>query len=189
MLTAYFRRNTASECLPNYAGGLGILAGDHIKSCSDLGIPIFGMGLMYKHAYFQQQIDEHGNQSETFNILDPEKLPMQLVKDEYSNPVLVAVPLLDHVVYVKIWEVKVGRASVYYLDTTVDQNSDEDKNIIHILYGGSRDTRIRQEIILGIGGLRAIRKMGLNPSIFHINEAFCFLLPGTLIRIEEKRGF
>jgi starch phosphorylase len=158
------------ECLPNYAGGLGILAGDHIKSCSDLGIPIFGIGLMYKHAYFQQQIDVHGNQSEIFNVLDPARLPVQLVKDEYSNPVLVEVPLLDHVVYVKIWEVKVGRASVYYLDTTVDQNSDEDKDIIHILYGGSRDTRIRQEIILGIGGLRAIRKMGLNPSIFHINE-------------------
>ena len=158
------------ECLPNYAGGLGILAGDHIKSCSDMGIPIFGIGLMYKHAYFKQQIDVTGNQTEVFNVLDPKRLPVHLVKDEEGEPLLVSVPLLDHEVYVKIWEVNVGRSSIYYLDTTVDKNSTEDQDIIHSLYGGSRDTRIRQEIILGIGGLRAIRKMGLNPGIFHINE-------------------
>jgi len=158
------------ESLPNYAGGLGILAGDHTKSASDLGLPFIAVGLMYKHAYFQQEIDQFGNQIEIFNELDHNRLPINLVVDHNGNPLLVSVPLLDHEVYIKIWEAKVGRVKVFLLDTTVDKNSDEDKDIIHSLYGGSRDTRMRQEIILGIGGLRALRKMGHQPSIFHMNE-------------------
>jgi len=158
------------ESLPNYAGGLGVLAGDHAKSASDLGLPFIAVGLMYKHAYFKQQINENGDQIELYTELDPNRLPCRLVTDNEGNPLLVGIPLLDHKVFFKIWEAKVGRISVFLLDTSVDKNSDEDKDIIHSLYGGSRDTRIRQEIILGIGGMRAIRKMGFTPSVFHMNE-------------------
>ena len=158
------------ESLPNYAGGLGVLAGDHTKSASDLGLPFIAIGLMYKHAYFQQQIDQYGNQVEIYEELDFDKLTAQLVKNKNGEPLLVSIPLLDHEIYLKIWEVKVGRVSVYLLDSTVEKNSEEDKNIIHSLYGGTRDTRIQQEIILGIGGMRAIRKMGFAPSVFHMNE-------------------
>ncbi len=171
------------ESLPNYAGGLGVLAGDHTKTASDLGLPFLAVGLMYKHAYFQQEIDANGNQVEIYNELDLEQLPIRLVTDDKDEPLLVSVPLLDHIVFLKIWEVKVGRVSVFLLDTTVDQNSDEDKSIIHTLYGGTRDTRIQQEIILGIGGMRAIRKMDLQPSVFHMNEGHSAFL--GLERISE----
>jgi starch phosphorylase len=158
------------ESIPNYAGGLGVLAGDHTKSSSDLGVPLIAVGLMYKHAYFHQQIDAAGNQVEIYEKLEFEKMPMKLVKDQKGKDLLVSIPLLDHEIHLKIWEVKIGRVSLYLLDSTVDQNSEEDKNIIHSLYGGSRDTRIQQEIILGIGGLRALRKMNLQPTVFHMNE-------------------
>jgi starch phosphorylase len=158
------------ESLPNYAGGLGVLAGDHAKSASDLGLPLVAVGLMYKHAYFIQEIDVWGNQTERYEQLDIRKLPVSLVKDEHGEPLLVSVPLLGRDVYIKIWLVEVGRVKVYLLDTVVDRNSEEDQNIIHSLYGGSRDTRIRQEIILGIGGLRALREMGIQPTVFHMNE-------------------
>jgi starch phosphorylase len=170
-LIAYFSAEYGiHESLPNYAGGLGILAGDHTKSAGDLGLPFVAVGLRYKHAYFQQQIDEQGNQIEIYDEIDPFKLPVKLVRDTKNDPLLVSVPLLDHEVFLKIWEVQVGRVRIFLLDTTVEQNSDEDKDIIHSLYGGSRDTRIRQEIILGIGGMRALRKMELHPSIYHMNE-------------------
>jgi starch phosphorylase len=158
------------ESLPNYAGGLGILAGDHCKTASDLGLPFVAVGLLYKHAYFNQTININGEQEEQYVELEYNNLPMTLVTDENDKPLLISVRLIDREVFIKIWQVKVGRISLYLLDTTVDQNSDEDKKIIHSLYGGSRDTRIQQEIILGIGGLRALRKMGINPSVFHMNE-------------------
>jgi len=158
------------ESLPNYAGGLGVLAGDHTKSASDLGLPFIAIGLMYKHAYFHQQIDVDGNQIEIYEELDLENLPIQLVMEKDGTPLIVSVPMLDHEVFLKVWKVQVGRVCVYLLDSTVDKNSDEDKHIIHTLYGGSRDTRIQQEIILGIGGMRALRKMGFQPSVFHMNE-------------------
>jgi len=171
------------ESLPNYAGGLGVLAGDHTKSASDLGLPFIAVGLMYKHAYFQQEIDAAGNQVEIYEELNFEQLPTHLVTDKKGEPLVVRVPILDHDVFLKIWEVKVGRVSVFLLDSTVDQNSEEDKNIIHSLYGGTRDTRIQQEIILGIGGMRAIRKMGIQPSVFHMNEGHSAFL--GLERISE----
>ena len=170
-LIAYFSAEYGiHESLPNYAGGLGILAGDHTKSASELGLPFVAIGLMYKHAYFQQEIDETGNQIEKFIELNHNHLPIRLVLDEMEKPLLAKVPLLDHEVSIQIWEAKVGRVTVFLLDTNVNQNSEEDRNIIHSLYGGSRDTRIRQEIILGIGGLRALRIMGLDPTCFHMNE-------------------
>jgi starch phosphorylase len=158
------------ESLPNYAGGLGILSGDHCKTASDIGLPFVAVGLMYKHAYFNQYINEGGEQVEEYKELDLDELPIQLMTETDGNPLLVSVPVINHEVYIKIWRVAVGRISLYLLDTNVEQNSEEDKNIIHSLYGGSRDTRMQQEIILGIGGLRALRKMEINPSVFHMNE-------------------
>jgi glycogen phosphorylase len=170
-LIAYFSAEYGiHESLPNYAGGLGILAGDHTKSASDLDLPFVAIGLMYKHAYFQQEIDESGNQVEKFIELNHNRLPVRQVLDANNKPLYAKVPLLDHEVSIIIWEAKVGRVTVFLLDTNVEQNSEEDRNIIHSLYGGSRDTRIRQEIILGIGGLRALREMGLDPTCFHMNE-------------------
>ncbi len=167
------------ESLPNYAGGLGILAGDHAKTASDLGLPFVAVGLMYKHAYFTQEIDEQGDQIEIYSELDRERLPVKLVMEDHE-PLLIGVPLLDHEVMIRVWEVRVGRIKVFLLDTDVDKNSEEDREIIHSLYGGSRDTRIRQEIILGIGGMRALRKMNYIPSIFHMNEGHsAFLRSGT----------
>ncbi len=168
---AYFSAEYGiNEALPNYAGGLGILSGDHCKTASDLGLPFVAIGLMYKHAYFTQAIDTEGNQTEYYKALDLNELPIRLVRDENDQPLLASVPIIDHNVYFQIWEAKVGRISLYLLDTDVDQNQQEDREIIHSLYGGSRDTRIRQEIILGIGGLRALRLMGINPRVFHMNE-------------------
>ena len=170
-IIAYFSAEYGlHESLPNYAGGLGVLSGDHCKTASDLGLPFVAIGLMYKHAYFNQFINEHGAQIEEYKELDLNELPITLVKDESGKRILVSVPILDHDVYIKIWKVAIGRISLFLLDTNVDENSAEDKNIIHSLYGGTRDTRIQQEIILGIGGLRALRKMGINPAIYHMNE-------------------
>ncbi|RMH64813.1 MAG: alpha-glucan family phosphorylase [Calditrichaeota bacterium] len=170
-LVAYFSAEYGiHESLPNYAGGLGVLAGDHCKTASDLGLPFVAVGLMYKHAYFDQYINEKGEQIEEYKELNLDELPIRLVKDDNDKPVLVSVPILDREVFIKIWRVAVGRINLYLLDTNVESNTEEDKNIIHSLYGGSRDTRIQQEIILGIGGIRALRKMGLNPTMFHMNE-------------------
>ena len=170
-LVAYFSAEYGlHESLPNYAGGLGVLAGDHCKTASDFGIPFVAIGLLYKHAYFNQRINLNGEQEEIYSELQYNDLPMTLVEDEQGQPILVSVPLLDREIFIRIWEVRVGRISLFLLDTEVDANSAEDREIIHSLYGGSRDTRMRQEIILGIGGLRALRKMGLNPTIFHMNE-------------------
>ncbi len=187
-LIAYFSAEYGvHESLPNYAGGLGILAGDHCKAASNLGLPFVAVGLMYKHAYFTQLIDENGKQQEVYHEINPELLPVSLVRGEDGNPLIVSVPLLDREIYLKIWEAKVGRNSLYLLDTTVGMNSDEDKDIIHSLYGGTRDTRIKQEIILGIGGLRALRKMGLNPTVFHMNEGHsAFLGLGRLYELMNE---
>lgn len=170
-VVAYFSAEYGlHESLPNYAGGLGILSGDHCKTASDIGLPFVAIGLMYKHAYFTQYINEAGEQIEEYKELIPEELPIQLVMDDERKPVLVSVPVINREVYIKIWRVAIGRIYLYLLDTNVEHNSHEDKNIIHSLYGGSRDIRMQQEIILGIGGLRALRKLGINPSVFHMNE-------------------
>jgi glycogen phosphorylase len=170
-IVAYFSAEYGlHESLPNYAGGLGILSGDHCKTASDIGLPFVAIGLMYKHAYFNQYINEAGEQIEEYRELNLGELPIQLVRDENDQPVLVSVPVLNREVFIKIWRVAVGRIQLYLLDTNVSNNSDEDKNIIHSLYGGTRDIRIQQEIILGIGGLRALRKMDINPVVFHMNE-------------------
>ncbi len=170
-LIAYFSAEYGvHESLPNYAGGLGILAGDHCKTASDLGLPFVAVGLMYKHAYFSQEIDADGNQREIYEKIDSSALPVSLVKDENDKPVYTEVQILNRTVLLQIWKAQVGRIELFLLDSNVEQNDPEDRDIINSLYGGSRDTRIRQEIILGIGGLRALEKMGYKPTVFHMNE-------------------
>lgn len=170
-IIAYFSAEYGiHESLPNYAGGLGILSGDHCKTASDLDLPFVAVGLMYKHAYFTQYINEAGEQVEEYRQLKLEDLPISLVTNKKGAPIYVSVPILDRTVFIKIWKVAVGRITLFLLDTNVEQNSKEDRDIIHSLYGGTRDTRIQQEIILGIGGLRALRAMKLRPSVYHMNE-------------------
>jgi starch phosphorylase len=158
------------ECLPIYSGGLGILAGDHTKSASDLGVPFIGVGLLYKHGYFQQRLDEDGQQVAKYPNHDFRELPILPAQDQRGRPLSVSVDLPGRKVSARVWEVKVGRARLLLLDADVPENSRSDRAITSQLYGGDRDTRISQEIILGIGGVRAIRSLGIKPGVWHLNE-------------------
>jgi glycogen phosphorylase len=155
-----------------YSGGLGILSGDHLKSSSDLGIPLVGVGLFYGRGYFSQEVSEEGWQMESYPSNDPENLPLNIVLDKDSKESLIfSVPLADREVYVQAWKAEVGTISLYLLDTNIPGwNSKEDCEITGELYGGDSDLRIKQEIVLGFGGARLLRILGLNPSIFHMNE-------------------
>ncbi len=170
-VVAYFSAEFGvHESLPNYAGGLGILAGDHTKSASDLGLPLVAIGLFYKYAYFTQEIDANGNQIEKYEPVNAERLLLNLVRREDGSPLLIKVFLKDHDVFAKIWRANVGRNIMLFLDSDVEQNSENDRQITSALYGGSRETRIQQEIILGIGGVRALRALHFDPAVCHINE-------------------
>jgi starch phosphorylase len=157
------------ESLPIYSGGLGILAGDHCKAASDLGLPLVGMGLLYRQGYFKQCIDAEGNQHSLFEDLDFSHLPIQPVEPD-GAPLLVGVDLPGRVVQLKVWEARVGRVPVYLLDADVPENRAEDREITHQLYGGGRRMRIEQEILLGVGGVRALRALGIRPDAWHVNE-------------------
>ena len=159
-----------AECLQTYSGGLGILSGDHLKACSDLGIPLIGVGLLYKEGYFQQYLTSDGWQQERYEINDFENLPMELVKNEGGDPLRVSVRMMNHDVFFQIWKIQVGRIPLYLLDTNLSQNSDADKKITETLYGGNNETRIQQEIILGVGGIRAMHALGIKPMVCHMNE-------------------
>ncbi len=170
-LVAYFSAEFGvHESLPNYSGGLGILAGDHLKSASDLGLPLVGIGLFYKYAYFTQQLDVSGNQIELYEPLDPHRLPLEPVTDEQGERLKISVFLKDRDVQVQIWRASVGRITLFLLDSNVPENSEQDREITGTLYGGTRETRIQQEIILGIGGIRALKAMGYTPTLIHMNE-------------------
>ncbi|MDG4866480.1 alpha-glucan family phosphorylase [Guyparkeria sp. 1SP6A2] len=157
------------ESLPIYSGGLGILAGDHCKAASDLGLPLVGVGLLYRQGYFRQSIDADGNQHARFEDLNFEHLPVRRAMHEEA-PLTVAVELAERSVQLQVWQAKVGRVSVYLLDADLPENRSEDREITHRLYGGNRRTRIQQEILLGVGGVRALRALGVTPDAWHINE-------------------
>jgi glycogen phosphorylase len=171
-LIAYFSAEFGlTECLSIFAGGLGILAGDHLKSASDLGVPLVGVGLLYQQGYFRQYLSQSGWQQEAYEDNDFHNLPLTLVSGSDGKPVVVDVNLAGHPVYAQVWRVQVGRVSLYLLDTNFAQNSrTEDRDITDQLYGGDREMRIRQEIVLGIGGYRALKALGLTPSVYHMNE-------------------
>ena len=172
------------ECLPIYSGGLGILAGDHTKSASDLGLPFVGVGLLYKHGYFQQRIDEQGRQIAKYPNYDFAELPILPARDHRGRQVIVEVDLPRVVsqssfrqkagpsrkVFARVWEVRVARVRVLLLDANVPENSRPDRELIGQLYGGDREVRIAQEILLGFGGVRAIRALGIKPGVWHLNE-------------------
>ncbi|MCL5282755.1 MAG: alpha-glucan family phosphorylase [Planctomycetes bacterium] len=180
------------ESLPIYSGGLGVLAGDHLKAASDLGIPMVAVGLAYTYGYFEQSLDASGWQHERYFSASEEALPLELVKNEYDQPVRIAVRTESYEIWVGIWQVRVGRNLLLLLDTNVDGNSDEDKALTSRLYGGDRRTRILQELILGVGGMRALCQLGITPSIIHLNEghsAFAILELARTLMERDGQSF
>ncbi|HVV98686.1 MAG TPA: alpha-glucan family phosphorylase, partial [Planctomycetaceae bacterium] len=174
------------ESLPIYSGGLGILAGDHLKSASDLGIPLVGVGLFYDEGYFQQYIDQDGWQQESYTDLDINALPLRPAVDLEGKPVLISVDTRSGKIHARVWRVDVGRVPLYLLDTDVPENKAEDRHLTARLYGGDQRTRIRQEIMLGIGGVRALRAMGIYPGVIHMNEGHSAFASLEVIRTRMK---
>ncbi len=180
------------ESLPIYSGGLGVLAGDHLKAASDLGIPMVAVGLAYAYGYFDQSLDANGWQHEHYFSSDQAALPLEVVKNEYGQPVRIAVQTEPYDIWVGIWQVRVGRNLLLLLDTNVDGNSDEDKALTSRLYGGDRRTRILQELILGVGGMRALRQLGVMPGVIHLNEghsAFAILELARTLMERDGQSF
>ena len=166
------------ESVPIYSGGLGLLAGDHLKSASDLGLPLVGVGLMYREGYFRQYLNVDGWQQERYPENDFFNLPLISETNPDGSPLLVSVPLPGRDVSIRVWKIQVGRIPLFLLDTNIPQNTADDRQITSRLYGGDHDMRIRQEMVLGIGGIRALSALGRIPAVCHMNEghsAFCVL--------------
>lgn len=170
------------ECLPFYSGGLGVLAGDHVKSASDLGLPLVGVGLFYKQGYFQQYIDSNGNQQENYPTTDPANIPVELVRGKDGKPLICSVTIGNTVVHFQGWKINVGRCNIFLLDTDVPENEESHRGLTALAYGGDVNTRIRQEIVLGIGGVRFLRAINLNPTVYHMNEGHSAFLTIELLR-------
>lgn len=170
------------ESLPNYSGGLGILSGDHLKSASDLGLPFIAVGLLYRKGYFRQYLNADGWQQEYDIENDFFNLALEKVLDSNGETMKVDVDLPGRKVYAQIWKANVGRIQLYYLDTNIEENSVEDRDITAQLYGGNLETRIQQEILLGIGGIKALKKLGIKPTIYHMNEGHSAFLSLERIR-------
>lgn len=187
---AYFSMEFGiGEGLPMYSGGLGILAGDHIKSSSDLGIPLVGVGLLYQKGYIQQVLNREGWQMERYPENDWANMPVEMVKAPNGEPLMVDVPLGNETIKVAVWKVPVGRTVLYLLDTNLQENPKYHREITEQLYGGDRSTRIRQEIVLGLGGVRALKAMGMNPTVYHINEGHsAFLLFERIKNFMAEKG-
>jgi len=177
------------ECLPIYAGGLGILSGDHLKSASDLNIPMVAVGLLYKCGYFKQVIDKEGNQVDTYLENDFSRMPVRVCTDAAGEPVKISVNLPGRTVYARAWKINVGRTTLYLLDTSVPENSKQDMEITSRLYDAEKRLRIEQEIMLGIGGIRLLDKLGIKPSIYHLNEGHsAFLLIERIRKLTQEQG-
>ncbi len=176
------------ESLPISAGGLGILAGDHAKSASDLGLGFVGVGLFYREGYFQQTIDTNNWQTEFYSLIDPENVSLEPVLDAGGQPVICEVEIdMSRVLY-KAWRVNVGRVPVYLLDTNVPENPQHYRDLTTRVYGGDSTMRVMQEILLGIGGVKLLRKLGIAPSVFHMNEGHAAFLTLELIREKMAAG-
>ncbi|PYL46800.1 MAG: hypothetical protein DMF32_11820 [Verrucomicrobia bacterium] len=179
------------ESIPNYSGGLGILAGDHCKSASDLDLNFVAIGLLYRHGYFRQQIDKDGVQAAINLNQNFYHLPIREAR-RGEMKLLISVPILDRQVFARVWELRVGRVNVYLLDTDIPENSVEDRRITAELYGGDLEMRMRQEIMLGIGGVKALTALGIQPDVFHMNEGHSAFLALERIRlnvVEKKLDF
>ena len=179
------------ESIPNYSGGLGILAGDHCKSASDLDLNFVAIGLLYRHGYFKQEIDKDGAQQAISLNQNFHHLPIREVQQDGAN-LLVPVRILDREVFAKVWQLQVGRISLFLLDTDTPENNAEDRLITAELYGGDLEMRMRQEIMLGIGGVKALSALGIEPEVFHMNEGHSAFLALERIRlnvVEKKLDF
>jgi starch phosphorylase len=185
MVVAYFSAEFGlTECLSIFAGGLGVLAGDHLKAASDLGLPLVGVGLAYQQGYFRQYLNAAGWQQEAFEDNDFHTLPIQLIPD-----VKIEVELPEGPVTAQVWSVDVGRLKLYLLDTNIPKNKAEYRTITHHLYGGDLETRMQQEILLGVGGYKALEALGLKPTVYHMNEGHsAFLGVERILRLMRGRA-
>ena len=170
------------ESLPLYAGGLGVLAGDHVKAASDLGLPLTAIGLFLKDGYFKQRFDDQGWQQAEYPTLHPDEHPLTLVTDRHGQAVTVTVHLGTQPLHLRAWRLDVGRVPLYLLDADVDGNPAALRTLTHKLYQGDRTMRLQQEIILGLGGLRMLRALGITPEVYHLNEGHCAFLMLELLR-------
>ncbi|GAB4520396.1 MAG: glycosyltransferase family 1 protein [Anaerolineae bacterium] len=189
---AYFSMEFGiTEALQNYSGGLGVLSGDHLKSASDLGLPLIGVGLLYQEGYFQQYLNADGYQQESYPINDYSRLPVTLQRDADGKPIKISVAMPGRQLYAQVWKVQVGRVPLYLLDTNIPENPlPEDRDLTDQLYGGDRRTRIRQEIVMGIGGIRALELLNLRPTICHMNEGHSAFLGLERIRqMMTEKGY
>jgi starch phosphorylase len=176
------------ESLPVYSGRLGVLAGDHIKSASDLGIPLVGIGLFYGQGYFRQRLDKNGWQQEEYLQTDVSHMPMEPAIGTKGEPVTVQIETRSGSIRAKVWRLKVGRCALLLLDSNVEGNAPEDRELTARLYGGDDRFRIRQELLLGVGGFRALKAMGITPSVLHLNEGHSgfAVLEAIRSRMEEE---
>ena len=190
---AYFSAEFGlTSCLPIYSGGLGILAGDHLKSASDVNIPLVAVGLLYQEGYFQQYLNNDGWQMESYPVNSFDSLPLTQIICPDGRPVKVSVRFIDRPAHIAVWKVMVGRVPLYLLDTDLDENPPDIRATTSQLYGGDREMRIRQEIVLGVGGVRALRAMGITPTVIHMNEghsAFSALERINLLRKDHDLSF
>jgi phosphorylase/glycogen(starch) synthase len=180
------------ESLPIYSGGLGTLSGDHLKTASDMNVPLVGVGLLYKNGYFRQVIDRNGIQIAEYPENDFSSLPVEIVRDDRGGDVQISLELPGRTLYANIWEIRVGRVSLYLLDTDVPGNTLQDRSITARLYGADPRVRIEQEILLGAGGVRVLKKLGIRPRVFHINEghsAFLIFERIAVLMAEEGLSF
>ncbi len=178
-----------TESLSIFAGGLGILSGDHLKSSSDLGVPLVGVGLLYQQGYFLQHLNASGWQQEDYVDNDFSNLPLSLVKGANGEPLLISVRMAGRDVKAQVWSAQVGRIPLYLLDTNISANGEYERNITDQLYGGDKQTRLRQELLLGIGGYRALEVLGLEPTVFHMNEGHsAFLSLEHVRRLMGRHG-
>ena len=175
--------------MPIYSGGLGILSGDHLKSSSDLGIPLVAIGLLYKNGYFHQIIDRQGSQQTEYKNIELDNMPIHPVKTKLEEDLIIPVKMGNEVVYVKVWKICVGRVNLYLLDTDILENKEENRGITLKLYGGDQEMRIKQEIVLGIGGISVLKELGLNPTVCHMNEGHSSFLVLEMMKnlVEEKK--
>ncbi|MBN1285859.1 MAG: alpha-glucan family phosphorylase [Anaerolineae bacterium] len=177
-----------TECLRSYSGGLGVLAGDHVKSASDLGVPLVGVGILYQEGYFHQYLNADGWQQESYPINDFPNLPVTLVRDGEGKPATIRVSLPGRELCAQLWRVQAGRVPVILMDTNLPQNQPYDRDISDRLYGGDRDMRLRQEILLGIGGIRALEVLEMRPVVCHMNEGHSAFLGLERIRVLMKEN-
>ncbi len=189
-LIAYFSAEYGlDEIIPIYSGGLGILSGDHLKSASDLGLPFVAVGLLYKNGYFHQKINARGEQCSEYKNIDLYNLPITTVKDKMGDDILIDIPLAERTLYLKIWQVHVGRVTLYLMDSDIEQNDEDLRNITLRLYGGDKEMRIRQEIVLGMAGVTLLKKLDYKPTVYHMNEGHSSFLTLQLIKdiMQEKQ--